>query len=277
MAGNNSFSHVVVKFYNRKGGALQMNRHKAIEVVSKEILKDGLVEALFLKGSIARGDDDDWSDVDMYAAVTKENREKFLDKRICYMEKYLPLVFWVESNFVGPQIVGVYEDFLHFDLYTVDVGAIPQTDSIKIIYDKNGVLDNYQQASLGISDQALVSKINGFTFTLLEFHIAHSRGDLIWATHLFAHQMADVSVVARYIHSKDTAQLGLKALHKAIPSGLHDEIQQIRETATASNILPAMTQLAGSMAKLISQLPQEIQTKTNQNFFKIMLDKLGAR
>ncbi|MCL2854979.1 MAG: hypothetical protein FWE21_05105 [Defluviitaleaceae bacterium] len=239
-----------------------MDRYKAIKIVGDEILKDGLVEALFLKGSIARGVDDDYSDVDMYAAVTPENREEFLGNRIQYMEKYLPMIYYTESNFVGPQIVGVFEDLLHFDLYTVDADNIPQTDNIKVIYDKAGILATYTPAPLGYSDNQLAKMVDSFAFTMLEYYIAHSRGDAVWAARLFSHQAAVVGVVARHVYDKDTAQLGLKGLGKILPPGLYQKLQAAQNMAT--------------LAKLLDELvPNEIRINTNQKFFQKMLEEVG--
>ena len=125
-----------------------MKRYNATKAVADAILNEGLADALFLKGSMARGDDDNYSDVDMYAVVADENFDDFLARRVGYLEAYKPLLNWEEVNFVGPQIVGIYEDTLHFDLYTVMPGQIPQTGEMKIIYDKQGLLTNYKPEPL---------------------------------------------------------------------------------------------------------------------------------
>lgn len=113
-----------------------MKRYDEIDKVSQSILEEGLVEALFLKCSIARHGDDDFSDVDLYAVVSPENEDLFLKNRIRHLEVYQPLIYWSEADFVGPQIVGVYGNVLHFDLYTVKVGHIPQSDHIQVLYNK---------------------------------------------------------------------------------------------------------------------------------------------
>jgi predicted nucleotidyltransferase len=74
---------VPLRFFGREWGNLYnlediMKRYDATKCISDEILRDKLVEALFLKGSIARKEDDEYSDVDMYAAVSSENWNSFL-------------------------------------------------------------------------------------------------------------------------------------------------------------------------------------------------------
>jgi len=253
-----------------------MNRHKAVQVVSDDILKDGLVDALFLKGSIARGDDDDYSDVDMYAVVSSENLEAFLNKRIQYLEKYKPLVFWCEEDFVAPQIIGVFEDTLHFDLYTVKTDSIPQTDDIKVIFDKDGILDSYRKVPLNVSSNYIIKEISEFAFTLLEFEAAYARKDYIWAIALFHLQIRRISFFTRFIHDAGNARLGLKRIHKAIPDDVYKEYISILEKATPTNILVAMKQLLALANDIILQLPDEVLRQVNRKFFDLMQSKIAT-
>jgi len=252
-----------------------MKRHNAIKVVSDEILKSGLAEALFLKGSIARSEDDDYSDVDMYVVVSPGNLDAFLRKRIQYLERYKPLVFWCEENFVAPQIVAVFDDALHFDLYTVKSDSIPQTDDIKILYDKNGILDSYKKSPLNVSSDYIIKEISEFSFTLLEFEAAYARKDYIWAIALFHFQLKRISFIMRFIFDTDNARLGLKRIRKAIPNEFYKEYVTILENATPSNILIAMKSLILLADKLVFQLPNEMQSKINKEFFELMKGKIA--
>lgn len=261
------------KIINIFGGD-NVKRFNAVEAVSDAILKDGLVEALLLKGSIARGDDDDYSDVDMYAVVSSDYRDKFLSKRINYLEHYMPLVYWSESDFVGPQIVGVYEDALHFDLYTVAPDAIPQTDSIKVLYDKNGLLKSYQEKTLSISPADVVENIHELTFVLLEFEAAYMRRDFMWSIRLFYALLAHLSFVVRYVHDADNAQLALKRLYKVLPSNLHKNFENILENATPTHVLAAVKMIVTLAEEQIAALPSDIKENVNLKFFTLMQGKI---
>ena len=253
-----------------------MKRYDAVKCVSNAILQDDLVEAIFLKGSIARNEDDDYSDVDMYAVVSTENTDTFLKKRIQYMEEYMPLIYWSESNFVGPQIVGVYENALHFDLYMVHADTIPQTDSIKIIYDKNGILESYKQQTLNILPPTITKQLDEFSFTLLEFEIAYTRKDLIWAIRLFNHELTAVSMFLRFIYDEDNSLMVLKGLYKVIPQDIYDEYLDILENATPTNILSAMKKLLSLADKTIQKLPEALTSPMNKVFFDFMRNRING-
>lgn len=71
-----------ILYINNNFGGYEMRTYEAIEKVSNAIIADGLCEAILVKGSIGRGDDDEYSDVDMYVVVKNEILKSFLEKRI---------------------------------------------------------------------------------------------------------------------------------------------------------------------------------------------------
>ena len=54
---------------------------EAIARIGGAAAADGLCEAVLLKGSIARGDADEFSDIDLYLVVSPQNRDAVLERR----------------------------------------------------------------------------------------------------------------------------------------------------------------------------------------------------
>jgi len=73
--------------------------YKAITAISNRIIEDGLCDAIILKGSIGRGDDDEFSDVDMYLVVSSENMDVVMCKRSEYLSAYKDIVYFEDVNF----------------------------------------------------------------------------------------------------------------------------------------------------------------------------------
>ena len=251
-----------------------MKRHDAIKAVTQAIKADGLADALFLKGSIARGDDDDYSDVDMYAVVAEENFDNFLARRVGYLEAYKPLVNWVEVNFVGPQIVGIYEDALHFDLYAVRPGAIPQTGEMKIIYDQQGLLAKYKPEPLALSESDLLGHINNFTYTLVEIEAALGRNDLSRGIQLFYYQYGVLALIIRYVYDKKSSLLGNKGMKKAIPPDVYNELLVMLEHATPTNFIKAVHMLLRQFENTLPKLPQPVQDAINKRFYEVLSSRV---
>ncbi|OUO32935.1 hypothetical protein B5F85_04780 [Olsenella sp. An293] len=54
---------------------------EAIARITGAAVADGLCEAVLLKGSIVRGDADEFSDIDLYLVVSPQNRDAVLERR----------------------------------------------------------------------------------------------------------------------------------------------------------------------------------------------------
>ena len=65
-----------------------MKQLKAIETICKAIIDDKLVDAIFLKGSIAKNTHDEGSNIDLHLLVDRDKMDVVLDKRFEYLETY---------------------------------------------------------------------------------------------------------------------------------------------------------------------------------------------
>ncbi len=194
-----------------------MRTYEAIKKVSNAIIKEGLCEAILVKGSIGRGDDDEYSDVDMYVVVNEDNFKTFLDKRIDYIEVYLPVLYIEYVNFVAEQIVAIYDNGLHFDLYTVTEDTMPYTDQAKIIYDPHEKFVDYHPESKIITNDDLANYFNESLYYFIEADGAFSRKNYPWTAHIMTTALANSTILLRYLYDKEHAYLGLKKINETIP------------------------------------------------------------
>ncbi|MEK5236914.1 nucleotidyltransferase domain-containing protein [Paenibacillus sp. FSL L8-0470] len=254
-----------------------MKQDEAIRQVGLAVKGDPAVRAVFLKGAHARGEQDAYSDVDLYCLVHSEGLTDFLARRISHMESYKPLILWSEANFVGPQIVGVFEDGLHFDLYTVTEESLKQTEQILVLYDPEGYLANYKAAeSFPMSDAEITRILSGFTFSLLEFETAYLRGDLLWAHRLGSHLAADLMAVLRHVVDPSTAQLGIKRLHHKLSPQQLDELTGALNGLGPDALPSGVKKLVDLAAALIADLTERLSENWNQRFFDFMVKRIYA-
>ena len=253
-----------------------MRQLDSINVIREVLSNDNNVKAIFLKGSLARDDFDEYSDVDLYCMVEENELQAFLSKRVSYMEHYRPLIFWQEVNFVGQQIVGVFDNGLHFDLYTVTPDSLHMTDEIKILYDPQGLLSNYKSENLGMSEEEFVEYFNEISFAILELEAAYKRHDLIWASRLGSHISGYVAIILRYIYDFENARLGFKRLNTKLDNEIYKKLMEGMEFLGPSNVLQGVSLLLEIVNEIINTLPKETSDKINQKFFYFMFDKIGA-
>lgn len=194
-----------------------MRTYEAIDIISKAIIAEGFCEAILVKGSIGRGDDDEFSDVDLYAVVKEEHLTTFLDRRIDYLESYLPLLYSSHVNFVAEQIVAIFDNGLHFDLYTVTENTFPHSDKVKIIYDPANKYQTYKPELHSLTSDELVAYFNEALYFFLEGDSAYKRGNYVWAHQIMSSTISCCAILLRYLFDKDYAYLGLKKINEIIP------------------------------------------------------------
>ncbi|MFJ7979778.1 nucleotidyltransferase domain-containing protein [Lysinibacillus xylanilyticus] len=65
-----------------------MKLDHVVEVLLESLKDDQYIEAIFLRGSLAREEHDVFSDIDIYCVVNEENVEVFLPNRNLHIEAY---------------------------------------------------------------------------------------------------------------------------------------------------------------------------------------------
>jgi len=257
-----------------EGGVYRVKQIESVSVISEAVKNDSAVRAILIKGSIARNDLDDYSDVDFYCIVKDDEMKDFLKRRLNYLKQYRPLIYWSEVDFIGPQIVAVFDNGLHFDFYTVTLDTLPKTDEIKVIYDPHELLSDYKAECLTIGEDNFINMFNEFCFTLLEFEAAYCRGDSIWASRLGSHLSGDLSIILRYLYDKDNAKLGFKRLYKSLDSDMYDKMVSAMDLLGPSSLPKGVVKLIEIAEELIDELPEEISNKVNMTFFNYMSNKI---
>ena len=64
-------------------------------------------EAIFLKGSLARNSEDQYSNIDLYCIIKDSKYDLFLEKELKILRKYEIIVY---SKLIGNHLICVYEN-----------------------------------------------------------------------------------------------------------------------------------------------------------------------
>lgn len=254
-----------------------MRTYNAIDKVSAEIIKDNICEAIFLKGSIARGDDDEYSDVDMYIVVDNKRIEEFIDSRIKYLSAYKPIVYYSYADFVGPQIIAIFEDGLHFDLYVITKETIPTTDEIKIIYDPNEVMKSYVPQVKYIEKEACVEMFHGILYNFIEADGAYKRRNYPWASRILDHSIANCSILLRYIYDVKYAYLGLKKINEVLPKEQYLWLEEASNNLNKDGYKIANGKIITILEHIVEHIEDDIKEKLNIEFLEWVKKNLNGR
>lgn len=244
-----------------------MRTYEAIDIISEKMISGGLCEAILVKGSIGRGDDDAYSDVDMYAVVKEENLYLFLERRISYLESYLPLLYTSHVNFVAEQIVAIFDNGLHFDLYTVTENSLPHRDKAKIIYDPQGKFQTYTPEFHRLSADDLAEYFNESLYYFIEADGAYSRKNYPWASHIMSNTLSYSAILLRYLYDKDYAYLGLKKINEIIPPEQFQWLLEASSNMNEKNFGKAIDALIKILDYVINNYHADTVSRFNLKFF----------
>ncbi|MGI6621208.1 MAG: nucleotidyltransferase domain-containing protein [Bacillota bacterium] len=249
---------------------------EAVEAVLRAVKECPEVKAAFLKGSLAKGIADEYSDVDFYCLVDSADVERFLGKRMAILETYRPLIYHSESNFVGPQLVAVFDNGLHFDLYTVTLESFPQAGQFRVLYDPDRILGRFKAdaADHSLPYERVIGLFHSSSFTMLEFYAAWNRGDRVWSARLASHLAGDLGVVLRHLYDPANAQLGSKRLEAVLPANVRDRFREAVRLCCGDTIPSGVLRLAALMGEAMERLEAGNEPMANRKLFEFMVEKL---
>jgi len=249
-----------------------MEQWLAVKAVLEAATQCPEVRAVFIKGSLAYGCADDYSDVDFYCLVDDGKIEEFLRQRLALLESYRPLLYTTTANFVGPQVVAVFDNGLHFDLYTVTMNQFPLVGGFRVLYDPDNLLAPFKPLVKGheISLAQVVERFSEFSFTLLEFIAAWRRQDLVWTYRLASHLVGDLGVVLRHRFEPANALLGLKRLEGALPEVLKERLRGAVAECHGESLPQGVAELCSIMEGAATELEQENKLELSWPLFRLM-------
>ncbi|MBS4174814.1 nucleotidyltransferase domain-containing protein [Bacillus sp. FJAT-49736] len=216
----------------------------AVRKIVKSLKQDELVQAIFLKGSMGRNDYDEHSDIDLYCLVNQEDEEAFLEKRLDHLYTYRDILFYDDIFIIAPQIIAVYDDMLHIDMFTVTLDSFVEKDYFRVLYDPNHLLERFTETqTLTLSDNEYRDDVNDVAWFMFQYSKTAARGNDIWAVKMLTNVMHHLARVLLHKYAPKRAQLGLKTVELSLPAELVLELQQIFEHITPDKHKNAVKQI----------------------------------
>lgn len=253
-----------------------MRTYEAIDVISKKIMDDNLCDAILLKGSIGRGDDDEYSDVDMYLIVSPQNMDAVLQKRYEYLSAYKEIVFCEDVNFGLPQKVTIYSDALHVDLYTARKEQIEHTDPIKVWYDPKGLFDNYTYKKEDMTQYEVARNFKDVLYSFVEADTAYKRKNYAWTAKIMGNAIAMAAILLRYNYDKKYAFLGLKKINEIIPTEQYQLLEDAYNYLGKDSFDKSNDCLIRALEAFIEHSDYSLKDKLDIKLFKWVKKNLGS-
>ena len=124
------------------GGDFVRSRDRALAALETLVADDARLEALWLQGSLARGDADQLSDIDAYLAVRDADLDDVFSQRQALVSAVAPIIAWSDGTTPGLKCVhALLAGGVRLDLFfeaARAVGALPRP-VFKMLADKTGI------------------------------------------------------------------------------------------------------------------------------------------
>ncbi|MCK1995047.1 nucleotidyltransferase domain-containing protein [Peribacillus muralis] len=138
----------------------------------RDLSDDGDVLAIYLAGSLAKGNFDEYSDIDLHTVVTKEQKAKYIIGKMERANGWGNAAFHEDHHSSSPYIVTHYDTFVKVDSwYHSPEDVVPSIwmKEIEILYDPFTIMKQIVKASADYVYQPSVEEVELWRGKLLAF------------------------------------------------------------------------------------------------------------
>ena len=249
---------------------------EAIARIGGAAAADGLCEAVLLKGSIARGDADEFSDIDLYLVVSPQNRDAVLERREHYLAAYGNVVFIEDVDFGLPQKVAIFSDALHVDLYVAEPQQVGSLDPVVAAYDPAGLFADVTPTRADVTDEGLCRHFSSAIYCLVEASSAYGRRNDAWAAKIMGDAVGELSVLVRSPYDRRYAFLGLKKINEVIPSEDYQLLEGIYISLGRGDFPEAAQAILNVLDAFLANADDGLAAKLDVRFLTWAKESLGA-
>jgi hypothetical protein len=185
--------------------------------------------------------------------------EEFNQSRIQHLASYNKLLFHDDLFIVAPQILAVYENLVHVDLFTVTEHTYIEKDYIKVLYDPYNKLDQFKQnQNLKLSKAEFQDAVDDIAWFLFQYKTSSARGNDLWSVTKLHHVMTHLSRVLLHKYNPNRAQLGMKTIETSLPIELVSLTKRIYENITPRKHKQAVKLICEILSKETSWIFNEV-------------------
>ena len=250
-----------------------MRYEEAIELILPHLKKIKEVKSVFLKGSIARGENDQYSDLDLYIMLNKDVEIKSIYSEIIKsLEQYRQLIFYELIEIICPQIVGVFNNMLHIDCYMVHEDNYPQTDDIKILYDPEEVLKNYEKKDLILTKEQFTDYALDSCWFIYQYDHIVGRGQNLWTTEMIDNALSKATNVLLYHYYPEKSALGKKAANH-LPHHIYKKLIAINDLNNSKEHKKAVQMYMNLYKDYILEIVKEEWIEGFENIYFYLIEK----
>lgn len=213
-----------------------MTRDALIVAFTQAAIAHADVDALFLGGSLGRGEGDAWSDVDLIVVVQPSAHAAFVGDLRAWVESIAPPVLWRRVYPGLPLFMAVTADYLRYDISVVTPDRAPESaDRIRVLADRIGLHARLpaSRSAPGISPPALTAIVEEFLRVLGLLPVGVGRREYASAQSglgLLRQQLQALMV----LEARPVTPPGALSISRVLPRGDLEALERLGEVAASA-------------------------------------------
>lgn len=155
-----------------RDASLPVQREVLLHNALEDLAADADVLAIYLSGSLAKQNDDNYSDIDLHTIVQAEKRSGFIENKRKRAEMWGEVLFHEDAHPLSPAVVTHYDCFVKVDSWYHALEEIQPSIWLKgaiVLYDPNDLINPVVKASSAISYELLSKDVELWKGKLLAF------------------------------------------------------------------------------------------------------------
>ncbi|WP_353654003.1 nucleotidyltransferase domain-containing protein [Bacillus sp. ISL-55] len=168
--------------------SLPKHRDILLENAWNDLTPDSNVLAIYQAGSLARGNFDNYSDIDLHIIVTPEKKAEFIKGKRNRAAKWGSVLFYEDFNPSSPVVVTHYDSFVKIDSWyhsPEEVVSSIWLKGYKVLYDPNNLISYVINESSNIVYKTSADEVEFWRGKLMAFihetYRAVMRGEIYYA------------------------------------------------------------------------------------------------
>lgn len=168
--------------------ALPKHRDILLESALMDLTSDSNVLAIYQAGSLARGNFDGYSDIDLHIIVDPVQKANFIKNKRNRAAKWGNVLFYEDFNPASPVVVTHYDSFVKIDSWYHSPEEVEPSiwlKGYKVLYDPNNIIRDVIQESSNIVYKPTADEVEFWRGKLLAFihetYRAVMRGEIYYA------------------------------------------------------------------------------------------------
>lgn len=267
-----------------RDASLPKHREILLRSALKDLTADPNVLAIYLGGSLAKENFDNYSDIDLHTIVKSEKRTEFIGNKRKRAEEWGNVLFHEDANPYGPVVVTHYDCFVKIDSwYHAPEEIMPSIwlKGVEALYDPNNIIST------------IIKESSTFTYNLQVDEVEYWKGKIL----AFAHETYRAVMRKEMYH----ADFNLDRLRWLIVSGWYMEMDEHFDASyeswskvegkrsilnkkqlfllenwrcgrTADEIMATVVEMVPELLRLNRILSEKVKIETNEEQFEKILE-----